>query len=138
MINSRPLQTLFICLTLISGVLFTPPLYAADAPATSTFTEEQFESGQTLYEQQCGLCHGTELDGGAAPALVGSTFRKTWSMLGANVAELYNRIATTMPPREGGTLSEDQNLNILAYLLGRNNVLQGTEALRDEYDYLAA
>lgn len=138
MIYSRPLQPLFICLTLISAVLFTPLLYAADAPATSTFTEEQFESGQTLYEQQCGLCHGAELDGGAAPALLGSSFRKTWSMLGANVAELYNRIATTMPPREGGTLTENQNLDILAYLLGSNNVLLGTEALRNDYDYLAA
>ena len=79
-----------------------------------------------------------ELDDGAAPAIVGSTFRKTWSMLGANVAELYNRIATTMPPRQDNFLSEDQNLDILSYLLGRNNVLRGTEALRNEYDYLAA
>ena len=59
-------------------------------------------------------------------------------MLGANVAELYNRIATTMPPRQDNLLTEDQNLDILSYMLGLNNVLQGTEALRNEYDYLAA
>lgn len=113
--------------------------WSAEAPATSTFTEAQFERGEALYQQQCGLCHGAVLDSGAAPALIGTTFRKTWSMLGANVAELYNRIATTMPPRQGGTgLDEEQNLAILAYLLGSNNVLQGTEALRNDYDYLAA
>jgi alcohol dehydrogenase (cytochrome c) len=43
-----------------------------------------------------------------------------------------------MPPRQDNFLSEDQNLDILSYLLGRNNVLRGTEALRNDYDYLAA
>ena len=117
---------------LLHGVVF-----AAEAPGSGTFTEQQYESGSLLYQQQCGLCHGVELEGGAAPALVGATFRKTWSMLGANVAELYNRIATTMPPRQGGTLTESQNLDITAFILGSNNVLQGAEALRSDYDYLA-
>ncbi|MDP6417001.1 MAG: cytochrome c, partial [Gammaproteobacteria bacterium] len=69
MISSRSLRSpCFIYLTLMSALLFTPQLYAAEAPATSTFTEEQFESGEALYAQQCALCHGAELDGGAAPA----------------------------------------------------------------------
>lgn len=58
--------------------------------------------------------------------------------MGANVAELFNRISTTMPPRQGGSLAESQYLDLLAYVLGRNNVLQGSEALKNDYEYLSA
>lgn len=133
----KSVATLLASLLLVS-LSITNSSRAADAPASSTFTEQQFQRGEALYTEQCGICHGTEMDGGAAPALIGTTFRKTWSMLGANVAELYNRIATTMPPRQGGMLGEEQNLDILAYVLGRNNVLQGSEELRNDYAYLSA
>ena len=132
------MKRLVITVALAIGCILAGAAWSAEAPATGSYTEEQFERGAVLYQQECGLCHGSGLDDGAAPALIGSTFRKTWSMLGANVAELYNRIATTMPPREDNLLTEDQNLDILSYMLGLNNVLQGTEALRNEYDYLAA
>ena len=132
------LKRLLVTIPLAVSWIIAGTAWSADAPATSSYTEDQFERGEVLYQKECALCHGLELDDGAAPAIVGSTFRKTWSMLGANVAELYNRIATTMPPRQDNFLSEDQNLDILSYLLGRNNVLRGTEALRNEYDYLAA
>ncbi len=132
------LKRLLVTIPLAVGWIIAGTAWSADAPATSSYTEDQFERGEVLYQKECALCHGLELDDGAAPAIVGSTFRKTWSMLGANVAELYNRIATTMPPRQDNLLREDQNLDILSYLLGRNNVLRGTEALRNDYDYLAA
>ncbi|MCH2344455.1 MAG: PQQ-binding-like beta-propeller repeat protein [Pseudomonadota bacterium] len=132
------MKRLLVTIPLAVGWIIAGTAWSADAPATSSYTEDQFERGEVLYQKECALCHGLELDDGAAPAIVGSTFRKTWSMLGANVAELYNRIATTMPPRQDNFLSEDQNLDILSYLLGRNNVLRGTEALRNDYDYLAA
>ena len=132
------LKRLLVTIPLAVGWIIAGTAWSADAPATSSYTEDQFERGEVLYQKECALCHGLELDDGAAPAIVGSTFRKTWSMLGANVAELYNRIATTMPPRQDNFLSEYQNLDILSYLLGRNNVLRGTEALRNDYDYLAA
>ena len=132
------LKTLLATIPLALGWIIADTAWSADAPATSSYTEDQFERGEVLYQQECALCHGLELDDGAAPALVGSTFRKTWSMLGANIAELYNRITTTMPPRQDNLLREDQNLDILSYLLGQNNVLRGTEALRSDYDYLSA
>jgi alcohol dehydrogenase (cytochrome c) len=113
-------------------------VFGADGPASGTFTEDQFERGEALYNEQCALCHGVELESAAAPALIGPTFRKTWSPLGANVAGLYKRISTTMPPRQGGALQESQYLDLLAYLLGRNNVLQGNEALKNDFDYLSA
>ena len=127
----------FLVSSLVS-IFISTAVFAADAPATGTFTEEQFDRGESLYLQQCSVCHGVELDSAAAPALIGPTFRKSWAMMGANVGELFNRISTTMPPRQTGVLNESQNLDVLAYILGSNNVLQGTEELKNDYDYLSA
>ena len=135
-LSVSPAKILFVSLLFGSGSSVS--IFAAEAPASSTFTEAQYERGELLYQQQCALCHGVELSEGAAPALIGTTFRKTWSRMGANVAELFNRIATTMPPRQEGSLNETQNLEILAYVLGRNNVLRGTEELKNDYAYLNA
>lgn len=113
-------------------------LMAAEAPATSTFTEDQYESGEALYQTQCALCHGDNLDDGVANSLLGQTFRKTWSRLGVNVSDLFGRISNTMPPGQLGELDEEENLQILAYILGRNNVLSGSENLKSDFEYLSA
>ena len=134
------LKFLPAALFLIVATMLNQAAWAAEetTPATGTFTEEQYLQGEQLYADECALCHGDNLEGGVAPSLLGPTFRKTWSRIGANVGELYNRIATTMPPGQLGRLDEEQNLNILSYLLGRNNVLVGTEALTSDYAYLSA
>lgn len=99
--------------------ILTLPLFAAEdvTPASSTFTEEQFERGEALYQSSCASCHGDELDNGAAPQLRSATFRKSWSRLNVTVGDLLQRISTTMPPGEVGSLDEQQNLEILAFLL---------------------
>ena len=136
-VNGRVVATLKTASSLLL-LVFSTSVFGADTPASGTFTDEQFERGQALYNQQCAQCHGAELDSAAAPALIGPTFRKTWALLGANVAELYIRISSTMPPRQGGDLQESEYLELLAYVLGRNNVLPGSEALRNDYPYLSA
>ena len=122
---------------LISLSLLTMNSFAAKAPGTGTFTEEQFEKGAQLYSRDCAVCHGNDLEGGAARALMGPSFRKTWSNFGVNVADLFTIISTTMPPRMAGNLDESENLDVLAFILGSNSVLQGSEALRNDYAYLA-
>ena len=122
---------------LISLSLLTMNSFAAEAPGTGTFTEEQFEKGAQLYSRDCAVCHGNDLEGGAARALVGPSFRKTWSNFGVNVADLFTVISTTMPPRMEGNLDESENLDVLAFILGSNSVLQGSESIRNDYAYLA-
>lgn len=85
-------------LAVFAGAVMPTVVSAAEAMASGTFTEEQFERGQVLYERECASCHGANLEGGVAPILASVTFRKSYSMQGANVAELYNRIRNTMPP----------------------------------------
>ena len=64
---------------MLASLSFSSLAFTADAPASSTFTELQFERGEALYRQQCATCHGAELDSAAAPELIGVTFRKSWS-----------------------------------------------------------
>ncbi|MFK7863620.1 MAG: cytochrome c [Pseudohongiellaceae bacterium] len=85
----------------------------AEAPATSTFTEEQYESGEALYQTQCALCHGENLDDGVADSLLGQTFRNTWSRLGVNDSDLVDRISNPMPPGQLGELNETEKLEIV-------------------------
>ncbi len=113
------------------------PVFAADFSASGTFTEEQFERGQVLYDRECASCHGGDLEGGVAPTISGVTFRKSYSLQGSNVGRLYNRIRTTMPPRQLDVLTDEEYIEVMAYVLGRNNVLPGTEALTDNYEALA-
>jgi alcohol dehydrogenase (cytochrome c) len=135
----KPRQKLALVFVPSILILIAPlAAIAAEAPASSTFTEAQYERGETVYQQECALCHGQNLDDGVANTLRGQTFRKTWSRLGVTVADLYNRIANTMPPGQLGELSESENIDVLAYILGRNNVLQGTQELNVEYEYLSA
>jgi mono/diheme cytochrome c family protein len=35
------------------------------------FTAAQVRSGQAVYPQQCGACHGPDMEGGSGPALTG-------------------------------------------------------------------
>ena len=124
-------------LAVFAGAVMPTVVTAAEAMASGTFTEEQFERGQVLYERECASCHGANLEGGVAPILASVTFRKSYSMQGANVAELYNRIRNTMPPRQLEVLNDAEYIDVMAYVLGRNNVLPGTELLTDDYDALA-
>lgn len=138
MIAQKPAMKLKTLSSMLAVLCYSSMTFAADAPASSTFTEEQFDRGEFLFQQQCAACHGADLESAAAPALIGTTFRKSWSRLGANVGELFNLISNTMPPRQSGLHNETQNLDLLAYILGRNNVLQGSEELKSDYNYLSA
>ncbi len=53
--------------------------FAATPPAAALppFTQPQVGAGKLAYARACGICHGANLQGGAAVALVGSTFART-------------------------------------------------------------
>jgi hypothetical protein len=99
-----------------------------DAPAEMTkssmsgvFTAPQAESGQGVYESTClGGCHSLSSHRGVA-------FRKRWE--GHPVFELFQLISEEMPKDDPGSLSPEQSLQLVAYLLKLNGVPAGTEAL---------
>jgi mono/diheme cytochrome c family protein len=109
---------------------------AAAAPSllAGAYTEEQALQGRALYYEQCLLCHGETMAGvDKAPPLAGPQFQSTWN--GAPLAALVARILT-MPPEKPNTLSQEQSVAILTYILWYNGLPLGDAPLASAPDVL--
>jgi len=95
------------------------------------YTEEQANRGRQGYADQCASCHGPELTGGEmAPALAGGDFMAGWD--GLTVGDLFERIRISMPQNAPGSLSGQQNADILAFVLASNKFPSGSAELAKE------
>jgi mono/diheme cytochrome c family protein len=92
------------------------------------YTKEQLKRGEGLYAQLCSSCHGPDLAGNdeAAP-LSGPAFQASWE--GLSVGELSNRVRVSMPPNNPGTVSRQQIVDILSYVLSVNGFPSGKTEL---------
>jgi hypothetical protein len=72
--------------------------------------------------------------GEEAPPLTGSAFMANWS--GLTVGDLFERIRVSMPEGRPGTLSRQQNADVLAYLLSVNQFPAGKTELQRDTDRL--
>ncbi len=83
--------------------------------------------GKTAFQAHCASCHAGDLRGrDDAPALKGDAFLATWQA--KPVKELFEFVRTTMPP-EGGSISADDYLAIVAYALQENGATAGPQPL---------
>jgi mono/diheme cytochrome c family protein len=121
----------YICALAAAGTLALVFGQPAASVWDGVYTEEQGGRGQTLYTRECASCHGSSLNGGeTAPPLTGSAFMANWS--GLTVGDLFERMRLSMPEGRPGTLSRQQNADILAYILNVNQFPAGkTELARD-------
>jgi alcohol dehydrogenase (cytochrome c) len=124
-----------VCLKVVwLGALCAGPAVAESGP----FTLTQAARGQGLYAEHCASCHGTALQGGGGPALVGKEFAASWSQSARTVDDLFYIMRTAMPRPAVGSLTEAQNLDILAFVLSRNGVPAGGTALSADPAVLSA
>jgi mono/diheme cytochrome c family protein len=101
----------------------------------AVFTEEQAKRGEPLYTQHCSSCHGPDLAGGEmAPGLVGGDFSSNWNDL--TLGQLFDRIRTSMPQNNPGSLSRQQNADILAFVLNKGGAPAGTTELPTQSEVL--
>jgi len=107
------------------------------------YTVEQARRGEQLYDKKCSSCHGTDLNGGLhAPALVGSAFTPNWDNM--SLDDLFERMRTSMPEDDPGSLTRRQTADILAFMLQKGRYPEGTADLSTEtemlrtYKFLAA
>lgn len=99
------------------------------------YTQDQSARGQSLYIKECAPCHGPSLAGGEeAPPLSGGAFTANWN--GVTVGDLFERIRVSMPEGRPGTLSRQQNADILAYILSGNQFPPGKAELAKETELL--
>jgi mono/diheme cytochrome c family protein len=101
------------------------------------YTDAQAARGELAFGAHCANCHGANLGGtGEAPALAGPQFLSDFD--GLSVGDLFDRIRTTMPQDNPGSLSRDQLADILAFLLKANGLPSGSKELDRRSEYLKA
>lgn len=103
--------------------------------ASGVFTADQAKRGQTKYNQVCSNCHQSDLTGSdQAPALAGGDFLDRWE--GQSVGDMADRIRTSMPQDDIGSLNTQMSVDLVAYLLQANNFPAGQEELKADRSFL--
>jgi cytochrome c len=98
------------------------------------YSEAQAMRGQAVYAAPCGRCHGHKLDGAPddpdmfpAPPIGGWKFFRNWD--GRTLALLYEYTRNTMPANNPGFLSDQEFVDLLAYMLWASGAPIGTVEL---------
>ena len=120
------------------------PVRFTRSVSDGVYTTQQAQRGQPLYRQYCAYCHGPELEGRTdfpppppdplplrfkpgSPPLKGATFASNWT--GLSLGDLFERNRISMPQDRQGSLSRQQNADILAYVLQENGYSPGNGEL---------
>jgi hypothetical protein len=101
-----------------------PPTTTAKA---GVYSQEQARRGDRL-----SLCHSES--SASASRLVGDNFMKAWEA--ATVGDLFDRIRQSMPETAPGSLTPQQNADIVSYLLGANKFPVGASELPSDSEPL--
>ena len=101
--------------------------HAQSAPP-AFFTDSQSVRGQQWFEAACLSCHPTR-------DISSTDFRLRWN--GRTALDLYDRISTTMPQPEPGSLSRRAYADIVTYLMRINGLPAGSTVLTTDSTSLA-
>ncbi|MEE4250380.1 MAG: c-type cytochrome, partial [Alcanivoracaceae bacterium] len=110
------MKSIFVAVLLAVAGSATAPVFALDQDP-----DLQLSSGKSLYNANCSQCHAMSLRGSAhGTALRGAAFHERWGDRDSTALLRFNQV--NMPPGSSGSLSENEHLAIVAYLLTNNNI----------------
>ncbi len=99
------------------------------------FSEPQATRGQEVYEGACGLCHGRRLNGApddpdmrSTPPLARARFLRIWD--GRSLATLFEYTRATMPENNPSSLTEQEYVDVMAYMLSVGGMPAGGDELQ--------
>lgn len=129
----------FIPLVTLVGLHSTVHARTQDKPTRSVrdgiYTADQSKRGSALYADNCSPCHGPELQGGEmAPGLCSADFIAGWNDL--TVGDLFDRIRISMPQNAPGSLTREQNADILSFMLSCSKYPTGSAELPTQSEVL--
>src|SRR6266404_6297933 len=119
----RPMRLMLLVIALL-----TASFAGAQTKSGGGYTSAQASHGATVYTQSCVSCHGANLQGESAPALTGQIFRQAYGS--GTAAQLYDFISRQMPQDKPASLSQQQYLDVTAYILSRNGFAAGNAPLQ--------
>ena len=128
-----------LAMTIVLGLSLTGMLRSVAAQEKSqwdgVYTEDQAKRGEALYQQYCSSCHGPDMAGGEmAPGLAGGEFSANWNDL--SLGQLFERIRTSMPQNNPGSLSRQQNADIMAFMMHKGSAPAGQTELPTQTEVL--
>jgi len=97
------------------------------------FSQAQADAGKALYITNCQQCHGPTGRGGpGGPAVTGVVLNKKWA--DTTFLDYFGFARSAMPPSKPGGIGSDQDyVNIVAYILQMHGAKPGdTELTYDE------
>jgi S-disulfanyl-L-cysteine oxidoreductase SoxD len=129
-----------VAITTIVGGLALAAAVQAQSPGRSVwdgiYSPEQAARGEAHYAARCGACHGATLNGtGEAPGLSGGEFVSHYDQL--TIADLFDRVRTTMPHNDPGSMTRDEYADIVAFLLKSNGFPEGKAPLDRRSEVMA-
>jgi mono/diheme cytochrome c family protein len=135
--HTRVAVSLWIfALVATAAALHVPANAQGKSVNDGVYSDAQAKRGATLYAEQCASCHGENMEGVADlfPALTGAPFVKTWS--GKSLGEFFDKIQTTMPALDPGSLKPAQTADIVAFILSHSKYPAGAAELASTADAL--
>ena len=106
---------------MFAGTVFVARVGAQSKTTLSgIYTQAQADKGEELYYGVCVSCHPRGY-------YTGDSFKKNWG--GRPLSDLYDWIKTKMPKNDPGTLTSNQSVQVMAYILQQNKMPVGTTAL---------
>ena len=106
------------------------------------FTETQAKRGQAVYSGACGVCHGRRLNGApddpdmrSTPPLARAKFLRDWE--GRSLATLFEYTRATMPEGNPGSLTDEEYVDVISYMLSVSRMPVGDDDLRPDPQSLA-
>jgi cytochrome c5 len=124
------LGTVLVLIRTGQGAATAPRAVSQDMQSTMTgvYTAAQAARGEETYMGACVSCH-------PAGTYKAAGFKATWK--GRPLADLFDQVREKMPKNDPGSLSQQEYLQIVAYLLkingvpaGENELPADTEALK--------
>jgi hypothetical protein len=98
------------------------------------YTNVQARRGHRAFAEKCASCHGQNLEGTNGSAvevdgspLVGPAFIEDWRE--DNLGELFKFIQSSMPREAASTASDAEKLDVMAFILERNEFPSGASEL---------
>jgi len=101
------------------------------APAATVeayYTADQATRGQRTFTTICAVCHGRN-------EFTGPIFQVTW--MADPVGAIYDHISTKMPQNRPGSLSPQEYVDVIAYMLQLNRRPVGERELPADPELLA-
>src|SRR5438309_1591113 len=127
-----------VAFLLVAVLHLAIPTHAQDTQRTvwdGVYNDTQAKRGEAVYLEACSNCHGRTLEGAdMTPGLTGGAFMANWD--GLTVGDLFDRIRISMPADRPGSLSRQEDADVVAYILRFNEFPAGKEELPREVQVL--